>query len=148
MTHLIQLRRAQSSDEKTIRNVIRQVRINPFGLKWQRFLIAEIDGKFVGCVQIKPHRDGVRELASLAVVPERQGEGVGTQLVDALLAQERGELYLMCRDGMATYYQGFGFVQLEGAAIPASLQPYYRIGRFFKWLGNEGGVIMRRNQNS
>lgn len=140
----IQLRPAQLSDEKAIRALIRQARLNPTGLKWQRFLIAEADGNFVGCVQIKPHRDGVRELASLAVIPEWHGQGIGTRLINALLAQERRELYLMCRAGMATYYQRFGFVELEGVAVPSSLRFYYRVGLIFRWLGNEGLAIMRR----
>ena len=35
----------------------------------------------VGVAHIKAHGDGSRELASLAVVPDRQGEGIGGALI-------------------------------------------------------------------
>jgi N-acetylglutamate synthase-like GNAT family acetyltransferase len=129
----IRLRRATAEDARAINQLIRRVRINPLGLDWRRFLVAEDAGGVVGCVQVKPHQGGVRELASLAVVPERQGQGVGTMLVDALLAREWGELYLICVEPMTSYYARFGFAVVEPAAIPRSLKPLYRIGR--SWHG-------------
>ncbi len=141
----ILLRPATAKDAEPIKSLIRRVHINPFGLVWQRFLMAEDAGEIVGCVQVKPHKDSVRELASLAVVPERQGQGVGALLVNALLTHERGELYLMCREQMASYYARFGFALVEPAAIPRSLKPFYRIGRFITRLfGSERIAIMRR----
>ena len=105
----IQIRTATVEDAKAIKRLICRVGINPFGLDWQRFLVAEDAGEIVGCIQVKPYQDGVRELASLAVVPERQGQGVGTLLVNALLARDPGELYLMCLDVMGPYYARFNF---------------------------------------
>lgn len=76
----ILIRPATAEDAKPIKRLIHRVRINPFGLNWQRFLVAEDAGAVVGCVQVKPHKDSVCELASLAVVPEQQGQGVGSCL--------------------------------------------------------------------
>jgi len=141
----ILIRPATAEDTKPIKRLIHRVRINPFGLNWQRFLVAEDTGVVVGCVQVKPHKDTVRELASLAVVPERRGQGVGMLLVNALLARERGELYLMCLEPMASYYVRFGFALVEPAAIPHSLKPFYRMGWFMARLfGSERITIMRR----
>ena len=47
--------------------------LNPFSLGWPRFLVAEDGGRVVGVAQIKPHGDGSRELASLAVVARPAG---------------------------------------------------------------------------
>jgi len=77
----------------------------------------------VGMGQVKSHGDGSRELASIAVVPPRQGEGIGTAVIQALLAREPGVvLHLSCRRELEGYYQRFGFARLE----PASYPPYFR----------------------
>jgi len=142
------LRAATASDEKKIKDLIHEVGINPMNLDWERFIVAEAEGAFVGCVQIKPHKDGVRELASLAVVPEKQGAGIGSMLVKAVLEREPGELYLMCQKGLTTYYERFGFFEVKGNALPRSLRVYERAGRLFsKIFGQEGIAIMRREKN-
>ncbi|RIK42990.1 MAG: hypothetical protein DCC55_06915 [Chloroflexi bacterium] len=53
----IQIRTATVEDAKAIKRLIRRVRINPFGLDWQRFLVAEDAGELVDCIQVKPHTD-------------------------------------------------------------------------------------------
>ena len=78
----------------------------------------------VGMGQVKSHGDGSRELASIAVVPARQGEGVGNAIIQALLAREPGVvLHLSCRRELEGYYERFGFKRLE----PASYPPYFRL---------------------
>jgi N-acetylglutamate synthase-like GNAT family acetyltransferase len=105
-------RPATEADAPTIRRLIREASLNPFGLRWQRFLVIEAAGQVVGIGQIKPHDDGSRELASICVAPSHQGQGIGTQIITTLLANEPGSLYLMCRPPLATYYQQFGFQRL------------------------------------
>jgi N-acetylglutamate synthase-like GNAT family acetyltransferase len=103
--------------------MIRAEALNPFGLDWSRFLVAEREGQVVGIGQIKPHGDGSRELASIAVIPTAQGQGVGTHLIHALMAAERGPLYLMCRPELEGYYQRFGFTSVEDRR---AMPPYFR----------------------
>jgi len=50
----VTLRPATASDQKPIKDLIHLVGINPTGLNWERFIIAEEAGQFVGCVQLKP----------------------------------------------------------------------------------------------
>ncbi len=77
----------------------------------------------VGMGQVKSHGDGSRELASIAVVPKRQGDGVGTAVIKALLAREAGVvLHLSCRRELEGYYERFGFQRVEPSAYP----PYFR----------------------
>ncbi len=118
------LRPATAGDQPAITAIVRAAGINPFGLHWPRFLVAEADVplRIVGVAQIKPHGDGSRELASLAVVLDRQGEGIGGALIQALLAAEQGPLHLMCRDELEGYYARFGFHALR----PAEMPPYFR----------------------
>lgn len=116
------IRAATEADQSVITAIIRQARLNPMALDWQRFLVAEAAGRIIGTVQVKPHGDGTRELASLAVVSEWQGLGVGTALVQAALAHETGPLYLTCRSDVEGYYTRFGFRLLARG----ELTPYFR----------------------
>jgi len=116
------IRRAVQADQASITSIVRSAGINPFDLQWERFLVADDGGRVIGVVQIKPHGDGSRELASLAVVPEHQDQGVGSALVGANLASETGPVYLTCADRLEGYYVRFGFRCLE----PAEMPPYFR----------------------
>jgi hypothetical protein len=72
------LRPAAKKDQPEIRKLVLAGGINPSGLDWQRFFVAEDQaGKVIGCAQLKPHRDGSVELASLVVVEDPLYEKFG-----------------------------------------------------------------------
>ncbi|HEV2034208.1 MAG TPA: GNAT family N-acetyltransferase [Candidatus Dormibacteraeota bacterium] len=117
------IRSATQADQATIRRLVREANINPMSLDWPNFVVAEEDGMIVGVGQVKTHRDGSRELASIAVVPARQGQGIARALIETLLAREPGVvLYLTCRRELEGLYQRFGFRTLKRAEYP----PYFR----------------------
>jgi amino-acid N-acetyltransferase len=128
MTHLhdqampLIIRPAIADDQFAITMIVRAAWLNTRDLDWRRFLVAQWGQDIVGVGQVKPHKDGSRELASIAVVPEWQGQGVGGALVRALLARENGPLHLMCNAHRETYYERFGFRRLDRSAMP----PYFR----------------------
>jgi len=72
------LRPARVDDRAAIRRIIYEARINPTSLDWRRFVVAEEDGQVVATGQIKPHRDGSRELASIATRPAYQQRGIAS----------------------------------------------------------------------
>jgi len=115
-------RKATAADSVTIRRMIADAHLNPLGLDWRRFLIIEEQGQVIGIGQIKQHGDGSRELASIAVVPSHHGQGVGTQIIETLLADETGTLYLMCAPALEAYYQRFGFQTIARREMP----PYFK----------------------
>jgi len=115
------LRDATAEDQPTIRGIVRAANINPTGLDWPRFIVAEDGGAVVGVGQVKPHRDGTRELASIAVVPDRQGQGIGSAIIAELLRREKGVVHLTCRSQLQSYYERFGFKRLETRDYP----PYF-----------------------
>ena len=124
----ITIRPAIETDQPVIRAIIRAAFINRTGLDWRRFLLAEDQGRIVGVGQVKPHADGSRELASLAVIPEYQGQKVGSKLVQALLAREQGRIYLFCIAKLAGYYAQFGFKLVQRTDLPPSLARLHRLG--------------------
>jgi GNAT superfamily N-acetyltransferase len=72
-------------------------------------------GRLIGSVRIKP--DG--EIGRLAVAPDRQHEGLGTQLLEAAI--ERGGTWLFTGDRSEAnlrLYRRHGFVETHREAVP------------------------------
>ncbi len=147
MVHGIELRSASAGDAQAIRALIRSAQINPVGLDWRRFTLA-VDGslRLVGCGQIKPHRDGSRELASIAVVPEWRGRGVARALIEHLLETHPGTLYLTCRASLGSLYASFGFQVVDESEMPTYFRWVSRAVRLMRRLGlaGEGLLVMGR----
>jgi len=141
----LNLRPALETDARQIRDLIHRVGINPMDLNWRHFVIAEnANGHFMGCCQLKTHRDGSPELASLAVEDGDRRQGVARALIGHLLAHSPRPLFLMCRSALVPFYEKFGF-QVSGAE---AMSPYFRrMHRLTKVLvgrkGNLGPTIMR-----
>ncbi len=93
-------------------------------------LVAENDGDIVGHVAVSPVTvsDGVVHwygLGPISVIPECQGQGIGSQLMrvalDELKAMGAGGCVLLGDPG---YYHRFGFRAVEGLVLPG-LPPEY-----------------------
>lgn len=132
------LRPATKQDQSTIRWLVAQARVNPAGLNWQRFWVAEADGKVIGCCQVKPHRDGSRELASLVVREDWRGKGVARALVEHFTAEEEGILYLMCRSDLGELYEKLGFRSLEVDEMPKYFRRVFKLMNTPARLGGRG----------
>jgi N-acetylglutamate synthase-like GNAT family acetyltransferase len=117
------IREAVADDQAAIVALVRQARINPTGLRWQRFLVAEEAGSIIGTGQIKMHRDGSRELASIAVIPERRRRGIAASLIRRLVALDAGPLFLICGEQLEPFYARFGFRRV---ADRGALPPYFK----------------------
>lgn len=122
-------REATAADAAAIRSLIFRVGINPRDLDWRRFLVAvDREGKLVGCGQVKPHRDGSRELASIAVRPKWRSRGVASEIIRRLMAEDGPPLWLMCRSHLAGFYRRYGFVSVEDAGrMPRYFRRVYRL---------------------
>jgi amino-acid N-acetyltransferase len=126
------IRQAREIDFPAIRALIHQVQINPMSLDWRRFVVAvSPENELIGCGQIKPHRDGSNELASIAVLPEWRNQGVARAIIHTLLQNHPWKLYLTCRASLGQFYEKFGFHNLPEKEMPA----YFRnIRRLFRAL--------------
>jgi N-acetylglutamate synthase-like GNAT family acetyltransferase len=129
-------RRATAADQKQIARLIWAVRINPWGLDWRRFLVAvDEEGNLIGCGQVKPHRDGSRELASIAVIPAWRGRGVARALVEQFLNHAGPPLWLTCASPLIPLYRKFGFEEItDPRHMPVYFRRIHRLATLFHRL--------------
>lgn len=127
------LRNAKEEDRGKIKRLVLEGRINPTGLSWERFVIAESNsGKVIGCGQIKPHRDGSHELASIVVTMDWWGKGVARAIIEHLVMTfDEKPLYLMCLSSMGGLYEKFGFNVINEDQMP----------KYFRRVSKLTGVV-------
>ena len=137
------LRAATAADEDEIKALIRAVQINPMGLDWRRFVIAESAlGGMMGCGQVKPHAAGVRELASIAVCEQYRGKGIARAIIERLLGQNPGTLYLMCMSPLGPFYEKYGFREIQHKEMPGYFRRMVRLARVMMSLSRNAEYLM------
>jgi N-acetylglutamate synthase-like GNAT family acetyltransferase len=137
------LRPATEQDFPAIRDLIHRVGINPMSLDWRRFTVAVDDeGRLLGCGQLKPHGDGVIELASLAVQPDQRGRGIARTIIEELMGRAARPLYLMCRAELGPFYEKWGFRSLSLRAMPAYFRRVARLAGMFASLTGPAGRLL------
>jgi amino-acid N-acetyltransferase len=140
------LRPATSSDQAKIRALIRQVRINPTQLDWRNFVIAVApSGEMLGCGQVKSHRDGSRELASIAVVSEYRNQGIARAIIEHLINVHPKPLFLTCRAELGSFYPKWGFRVVEKNEMPPYFRRIHRLANMLMRLSrdDEGLLVMK-----
>ena len=134
-----------------IQALIHKVDINPYKLDWQRFIIAvDKERNLVGCGQVKLHRDGTPEMASIAVEPSWRGQGVARTIIQRLLKEHsQKKLYVFCPQSVQTMYEKFGFEPCPRKAIPPYLRTAgfsFRLLHFFFPKSEEMIVMVRERK--
>jgi N-acetylglutamate synthase-like GNAT family acetyltransferase len=143
------IRPATSQDQAAIRSLVLKSNINPTGLDWRRFVVVVIqEGNVIGCGQIKPHRDGSQELASLAVDAEWRGLGVARAILEHLIASKEGPIYLMCRSSLGPLYEKFGFEHVDHPQMPKYFQRISRLSSIIEILRKEGQTLLIMKRDS
>ncbi|MBW8012590.1 MAG: GNAT family N-acetyltransferase [Chloroflexi bacterium] len=147
MQHIFNLRAATANDAKTIRALVIEGRINFVGLDWNRFVVAESEaGEVVGCGQLKPHRDGSVELASIVVTPKWRSRGVARAIIEHLITAHDGALYLLCQSSLGSMYEKFGFETLDPQEMPKFFRRVSKLAGLTDVLRQRGEtlLVMRR----
>ena len=143
MAENYKLHLAEEKDAKAIRALIIKSRINPTGLDWQRFVLAVTDGdEIIGCGQIKPHRDGSLELASIAVTSAWRGNGVARAIIEYLLAAHQGALYLMCQSSLGPLYEKFGFETIQAEQMPKYFRRVSKLAGLADLMRKQGETLL------
>jgi N-acetylglutamate synthase-like GNAT family acetyltransferase len=135
MTEYI-LRAAREEDSDAIHDLVHSAGINPLGLDWKRFVVAvDAQDQIIAIGQIKPHGRNIHELASIAVAPDNQGQGIARAIIEHLLKESPRPLYLTCRSRLEPLYEKFGFHAISYDEMPR----YYQ--RISKLVGLAQAVV-------
>jgi amino-acid N-acetyltransferase len=140
MTSII-VRKATLEDQSQLEKLVRGERLNPTGIQWSNFWVATSGDDLVGAAQVRPHADGSRELGSFVVLPCFRGAGVASELLDAVLAQERSALYAITARSFAGYFAPWGFAPCALVDAPRAVARGYMLGQT---LGSVVSVLKGR----
>jgi N-acetylglutamate synthase-like GNAT family acetyltransferase len=135
------IRRATVDDQAAIIRLVHQARLNPRGLDWRRFVIAEAGDTPIGVAQVRRHPDGSQELASLVVLSEHRNRGIAGDMIDALLTDEPGPVYMLVDRRYAQHFTRWNFHRVDPADLPRSMAWQLRIGRLVTAIGS---LLIRR----
>jgi N-acetylglutamate synthase-like GNAT family acetyltransferase len=141
---MVNIRPAVETEQHIIRHIVWVSNLYPFALNWQRFLVAEQSGQVIGVVQVRYHAE-YRELSSLAVLPQYQGQGIAPRLIATVEARVGLPLYLFCQDKLVTYYHRFGFQRLTLGDVPTPLRTKTLLAFTFPRLLGTPVAIMRKD---
>ena len=116
MTEIL-IRKAGKSDLPAIQRLLSTYFLDMEGLEPEDFVLAEIDGKIIGCAAlIKSESQGkdFLEIHSIAVHPNFRGKGIGTRLIKHLLTTigDPGcDLYV--RTTAPVFFEKLNFTKIE-----------------------------------
>lgn len=133
-TAAVQIRPARAAEQRLVRALVNSARLDPTNLRWQNFLLAEVDGQVVGCIQVRRY-PGLRELGSMVVKSNFRKRGVGRALMQTLLAQQSPPLFLECPIHRVSFYEQFGFRLASFWEIPWILRVKWLVGNtVLRWM--------------
>ena len=88
--------------------------MNPFFLHHQNFKVATTPtNQVLGFGQVRKIGKNKSELASLVVQAPHRGKGLGTRIVNALLENQQGQVFLLTLKSQRGFYSRFGFHSLR-----------------------------------
>lgn len=85
----------------------------------QEFLVAEHNGRIVGCGALHVMWEDLAEVRTLAVDPEMAGHGIGGALLDALLLRARdvGVQRVFCLTFAVPFFERHGFEEIDDTPV-------------------------------
>ena len=118
MTDIL-IRRARKSDLLAIQRLLSTYFLDMERLETEDFVLAEIDGKIIGCaalIKSESHGRDFLEIHSIAVHPNFRGKGIGTRLVKYLLTTiEDLSCGLYVRTTAPIFFEKLNFTKIENS---------------------------------
>jgi amino-acid N-acetyltransferase len=83
------------------------------------FLVADLDGEVVGCGAVHVFWEDLAEVRTVAVHPSYVGTGIGSVLLQGLVARARdlGVERVFCLTFETEFFGRHGFVEIEGTPV-------------------------------
>ncbi len=72
-----------------------------------------------------------KSFASISVELSWRGQGIGSALIERLIALQDGPIHLMCQSSLGPLYERFGFVRIERDEMP----------KYFRRVSQLAGVL-------
>jgi len=97
------------------------------------YFVAREGEQVIACVALHVCWSDLAEIKSLAVTEESQGQDIGTHLVEACLkeAKELGTATVFCLTYRPTFFERFGFSQVDKMELPQKIwAECYRCPKF------------------
>ena len=135
------IRAAQAKDAKMVIGMVREAGLDPSQLQWQQFLVTCKGKKIIGVGQLRRY-GAAQELGSLVVSPAWRKKGIGAALINALVIQREGPLFLECRTPLSSYYEQFGFQKIKWYEAPWPLKAKFGLFTFITLFF--GGITTMR----
>ncbi|MEA5537364.1 GNAT family N-acetyltransferase [Crocosphaera sp. XPORK-15E] len=129
------LRQAIPQDIWAIRGLVLGAFLDPTQLRTEQFWVIELEGKIIACGQLRTFENAL-ELGSVVVKQSYRNQGLGNYLTNHLIEQAKCPLYLECLgDSLKTFYQRFGFVEVNFQDISPSLPQKFGLTKTItQWL--------------
>lgn len=89
----------------------------------QEFVVAELDGQVVGCGALHVMWEDLGEVRTVAVLPEVKGQGIGGQILGALInrAHDLGLSRVFCLTFETGFFGHYGFEPIEEAPVDPAI---------------------------
>ncbi|MBT5016117.1 excinuclease ABC subunit UvrC [Candidatus Peregrinibacteria bacterium] len=121
------LRKPKKKELQAIEKILKKANLDFEDLNQHKIIIAEKKKKIVGIGRLKPVDEQSSEIASLWVHEKHRKDGLGREIVEALIQKQRkGKLYaLPCREKLIDWFGAMGFHELKD--VPKIMQNKHRM---------------------
>ncbi|NHA67150.1 amino-acid N-acetyltransferase [Phycicoccus flavus] len=124
----IVIRPARPADVRTVRSLVAPLAESRVLLQKEAvsyyesvrdYVVAEQDGRLVGCGALHVMWQDLAEVRTLAVLPEVAGRGLGSAILERLVEQARelGLRRLFCLTFETDFFRRHGFTPIDGQAV-------------------------------
>jgi N-acetylglutamate synthase-like GNAT family acetyltransferase len=114
------LRSARNSDEAAVLALLRENKGLELAFHADEFRVAVEGHDIVGCGRLKRHSDGSLEIASVSTKANLRGKGIGSCIVEAILAGQREPIYALAL--APDFFARHGFRLIDKQALPATVR--------------------------
>ena len=111
-TNDIIIRKAENDDTEPVQTLLSTYFLDMDGVEIEDFIIAELDGRILGCAAVIDQKHP--ELHSIAVHPNHRSRGIGSLLVEHIVANAPdGWECLYVRTTAPRFFENVGFMKLQ-----------------------------------
>jgi len=82
------------------------------------------EGAITGAIRLAEAEPNVLMVDDVVVREDKRGQGIGKALVQAAMNSRGGKLFLVCHPPVRSFYEAFGFTEVDYELLPQSIKDY------------------------